>query len=392
MFLHRLITTLSIISFAIALSAQAPQAFSFQGVAYDENSEPITDQEINVRIEILTDPISTISIYSEGHEIITSPSGLFSLEIGRGDIISGVFSDITWGSSSHFIKVGIDVEGNGDFAVMGITELLSVPYALYAENTNLAPQFYVGYYALRGPNTDKRIKDKIGTLFAQTFEFHWIDGNLEDVFVDYKGIPEGLCLEQYLLNGAQRLNKNIILSEVDTVYSGVLNPWTKLTLCEEGIYPEVGFYKIDQYFRTGNTTHDSLHFFLEIFENDQDACFPDGPVTYNYTETTCDSIPDNLVASIVIEPINEDLILIPAPIDSLSAEMSNYSFPNCFSSIYLDWNNLEYDAGTDYDVRLDIRLHSSSDESLTFTFSSSWTNEYGQPFDEGCNVKYERVE
>jgi len=137
----RTILVSSILFCALSISAQAPQAFSFQGVAYDENSEPITDQGITVRIEILAEASTSMSIYSEEHEIITSPSGLFSLEIGRGDIISGVFSDIAWGSSSHFIKVGIDVEGNGDFAVMGVTELLSVPYALHAENANLTPQF-----------------------------------------------------------------------------------------------------------------------------------------------------------------------------------------------------------------------------------------------------------
>lgn len=196
-----------------------------------------------------------------------------------------------------------------------------------------------------------------------------------------------------MLNNAQRLEKKIIFSEVDTVYSGVFNPRTKLVLCEEGVYPEPGFYKIDQYFRTGTTTHDSLHFFLEIFENDQDACFPDGPVTYNYAETTCDSIPDNLVTSLIIDPIDENRALVTAPIDSLNAGMSSYSFPDCSISSSGDWYNLDYDAsGIDYDVTIDIRVNSSTYESLNFSFSSSWFNEYFQLFSKQCTVSYNRAE
>jgi len=61
---------------------------------------------------------------------------LVVLVIGNGTVQQGVFSTIQWGSAPHFLKVELDVTGGTNFVDMGTTQLLSVPYALYAQTIN----------------------------------------------------------------------------------------------------------------------------------------------------------------------------------------------------------------------------------------------------------------
>jgi len=62
--------------------------------------------------------------------------GLFTIEIGNPALVlSGNFEDIAWGTDIYFMKMEIDENAGTNFTEMGTTQLLSVPYALYAENT-----------------------------------------------------------------------------------------------------------------------------------------------------------------------------------------------------------------------------------------------------------------
>ena len=44
----------------------------------------------------------------------------------------GSFNSINWGSDKHFIKLELDVIGDENFELLGISQLLSVPYAMHA--------------------------------------------------------------------------------------------------------------------------------------------------------------------------------------------------------------------------------------------------------------------
>ena len=65
--------------------------------------------------------------------------GVFDLVIGSGTVVSGTFSVIDWGSASHFAKIEMDETGGTSYQLMGTMQLISVPYALYA-NTALMPK------------------------------------------------------------------------------------------------------------------------------------------------------------------------------------------------------------------------------------------------------------
>ncbi|MCW5897817.1 MAG: putative metal-binding motif-containing protein [Flavobacteriales bacterium] len=117
---------------SLLATAQAPQAFDFQGVARDAFGNVKSSESITLRISILVGSPGGDVAYQELHSVTTSPFGLFSIAVGQGTPTESTFPAIGWGASSHFIQVEMDASGGSDFQNMGTTQLLSVPYALHA--------------------------------------------------------------------------------------------------------------------------------------------------------------------------------------------------------------------------------------------------------------------
>ncbi len=120
---------------ACILFAQAPQSFKYQAIARDVEGNIISNKEISLRINLLRGSKSGKLVYSEIHDVQTTDFGLILLEIGNGDNKSGDFSSIDWGNDSYYVSIEIDKNGGSDFISMGTSQLLSVPYALYAETS-----------------------------------------------------------------------------------------------------------------------------------------------------------------------------------------------------------------------------------------------------------------
>ncbi len=116
------------------LLAQAPQAFNYQGVARTTGA-PIPQRDIGLRIALLQDAINGLIVYQEVHQTTTSQQGLFSLQIGTGNVTTGDFEAIQWGDGPYFIQIELDENGGNNYELIGTSQLLSVPYALYAENS-----------------------------------------------------------------------------------------------------------------------------------------------------------------------------------------------------------------------------------------------------------------
>jgi hypothetical protein len=60
---------------------------------------------------------------------------LASIEIGGGTVVSGNFSTINWANGPYFIKTETDPAGGINYTITGTSQLLSVPYAMYAANS-----------------------------------------------------------------------------------------------------------------------------------------------------------------------------------------------------------------------------------------------------------------
>jgi len=127
--------TLCFLLLTLVVNAQIPpNAFNYSAVAHNAAGQPIASSTIGIQITILkTSPLGA-SQYSENHFVNTDAYGLFNLVIGAGAVQSGSMSTIDWSNDNYYLKVGMDAAGGTNFLVMGTTQLLSVPYAMYAKN------------------------------------------------------------------------------------------------------------------------------------------------------------------------------------------------------------------------------------------------------------------
>ncbi|MCB0649675.1 MAG: tail fiber domain-containing protein [Saprospiraceae bacterium] len=121
--------------FAITLFAQSPEKMSYQAVVRDATGQLITNSEVGVRISILQGSSSGSAVYIETQNPTANANGLVSLEIGEGTIVSGDFATIDWGSNSYYLKTETDPNGGFNYTIAGTSQLLSVPYALYAKSS-----------------------------------------------------------------------------------------------------------------------------------------------------------------------------------------------------------------------------------------------------------------
>ncbi len=127
--------------------AQAPDGFNYQAVARNATGDILANQNIGIRFTI-TNVHDGSTVYQETHNATTNQFGLLTLNIGNGSPVIGSFSSIDWSSVNGRLQVEMDVAGGSDYVDMGSSQLLSVPYALYAASGNQGPQ---GPEGIQGP-------------------------------------------------------------------------------------------------------------------------------------------------------------------------------------------------------------------------------------------------
>ena len=138
----------SALCLALGLQAQAPQKFNYQGIARSSAGAPLANQPLGLKISILDG--NTVQ-YVEKHTVMTNSVGLYTLQIGGGTVVNGNMAAVTWSTGNKKIKVLIDPNGGTNYTNMGTTELLSVPYALYAGGGTQGPQGVPGAPGATGP-------------------------------------------------------------------------------------------------------------------------------------------------------------------------------------------------------------------------------------------------
>ncbi|WP_051664130.1 tail fiber domain-containing protein [Dyadobacter crusticola] len=131
--MNHLIRFFTLFFIAGTIYAQVPQKFTFQGVARDASGKLLADKNVGLRLSIR--PVTALGtpVYQETHTTQTSANGIFNISVGGGTVQSGQFSEIKWASEKFFLQVELDPNGGSNYVNLGATELLSVPYALHAE-------------------------------------------------------------------------------------------------------------------------------------------------------------------------------------------------------------------------------------------------------------------
>lgn len=143
---------ISAIGISSNLFAQAPQKMSYQAVVRNSSNNLVASAPVGMRISILQDSPSGTPVYVETQTTSTNANGLASLVIGNGTVVSGSISSIYWSTGVYYIKSETDPTGGNNYTIVGTSQLLSVPYALYAENGGTpGPTGPQGPIGLTGP-------------------------------------------------------------------------------------------------------------------------------------------------------------------------------------------------------------------------------------------------
>ena len=122
-------------------SAQSPQTISYQAILRDNLGVLIQDENnVAVHVTILQGSlIENNVVYMEDHTTSTNANGLFTIEIGNGVSAFGNYPSIEWGAGPFFLKTEIDPLGFTNYLITAISELLSVPFANYANQAGRHP-------------------------------------------------------------------------------------------------------------------------------------------------------------------------------------------------------------------------------------------------------------
>lgn len=127
------IFTLLLAFVTINTFGQTPEKMSYQAIIRAKDNSLVINSNISLKIIVHQSTVSGPKVYEETHYVSTNNNGLVSLEIGTGKIISGSFSAIAWEIGPYFIETQVDVTGGANYNIIGISQLLSVPYALHAK-------------------------------------------------------------------------------------------------------------------------------------------------------------------------------------------------------------------------------------------------------------------
>lgn len=146
-----LFTFLAAVLLTATVFAQAPQKMSYQAVIRNSSDALVSETQIGMQISILQGSESGTAVYVETHEPTTNTNGLVSIEIGTGDVEVGTFANINWAAGPYFIKTETDPLGGVAYTITGISELMSVPYALFSANGTPGPQGPQGDPGPAGP-------------------------------------------------------------------------------------------------------------------------------------------------------------------------------------------------------------------------------------------------
>ena len=120
------------------LQAQAPQGFNYQATVRNTTGELIINSNVYFKFNVIQGSQTAVPVFTETHYVPTDDLGQVTLIIGEGTANTVVFSEIDWSLGSYFLGIELSINGPNDYVAMGTTQLLSVPFALYAANSGNA--------------------------------------------------------------------------------------------------------------------------------------------------------------------------------------------------------------------------------------------------------------
>ena len=182
------------LSLTFALQAQAPQGFNYQASVRNSAGDLIVNTNLYFKFNVMQGSQTSLPVFTEIHYVPTDDLGQVNLVIGQGTATTGAFSELDWSLGSFYL--GIELDTGSGYVAMGTTQLLSVPYALYAENSGNSTPTTPNLEAVLAENNsanNQQIKDLQDPTEAQ-------DATTK-AYVDIEVINNVQNIEQVLIQG-----------------------------------------------------------------------------------------------------------------------------------------------------------------------------------------------
>ena len=117
------------------LWSQALQGIPYQAVMRNADGTVMSSTAMTITFKIHDVAATGAVVYEETHAVTSNGQGLVSMNVGSGTVVTGAFDNINWGRENKFLQVLMNA-GNGNVD-LGTQQMMSVPYALYAEDVNV---------------------------------------------------------------------------------------------------------------------------------------------------------------------------------------------------------------------------------------------------------------
>jgi hypothetical protein len=146
----RLLIAFAVLAFG-STNAQtgAPQRINYQGISRDGLGNIITGGSVGIEFRINQGSPGGTQVFLESQVVNPNAAGIFTAAIGA---VSSLAS-INWANGPYYLTIGIDPSGGSSYTTVGTHQLLSVPYALYAENAKAPAVSISGSTLSVGGNT-----------------------------------------------------------------------------------------------------------------------------------------------------------------------------------------------------------------------------------------------
>lgn len=355
LYIASLLLFLSLFSFA-----QAPELMSYQALVRNADGELIQNTTVGVRISILLNSDSGTAVYTETHTIDTNENGLVSLSIGSGATTDD-FSSIDWGNGTYYIKSETDPSGGTNYTIAGTSQLLSVPYALYAKSTsNIDDESALDDI----PVSIDQINKNTSFAFSEVTSYY---DEATDTFVEnpvivhaFSGVTgtwSSITTTYNSINSISASNGNFVFSEVTSYYDEATDTFVENPVIVHAFSGKTGMWS------SVTTTYNSIN---SISSSDGNFIFSE--VTSYYDEAT-----DTFV---------ENPVIVHAFSNNTGTWSTTTSTYNSINSIAVSNNNFifsevtsYYDEATDTFVENPVIVHAYSGEtgtwsSITTTYNS----------------------
>ena len=111
---------------------EIPKTMSYQAIIRNGSQGLVVNGTISVRISIIKGSEFGNPVYVEAHNARTNGNGLVTLQIGGGTSLFGVYDSINWSSGPYLLRTETDPLGGTEYGITSVSQILSIPYALYS--------------------------------------------------------------------------------------------------------------------------------------------------------------------------------------------------------------------------------------------------------------------